>query len=117
MHKFLDILRHFLIGIWLITVFGAFYLYFFDRSLLLSHLTGLFSTSLVLGYSMYLLLGCIRGFTLIPSTYLILLGIAFFPPVPLLILTMAGTLVSASFIYYFAESVHFERLLEHRHKN
>jgi hypothetical protein len=36
------------------------------------------SVSLIAGYFAYFLLGCIRGFTLIPSTNLVLLAIPIF---------------------------------------
>jgi len=70
---------------------------------------------MLVGGTAYLILGCIRGFTLIPSTSLILLAIAFFPPGPLFVLTLAGILVSSASIYYFAEVLAIDELLRRRH--
>jgi uncharacterized membrane protein YdjX (TVP38/TMEM64 family) len=62
------------------------------------------------------MLGCIRGFTLIPSTNLVLLGIPFFSPRPLFVLSLLGILISSSSIYYFSESLHLDVLFEDKHK-
>ena len=70
---------------------------------------------MLVGGSVYLLLGCIRGFTLIPSTSLVLLAIAFFPPVPLFVLTLAGIIVSSMCIYYFADVLGIDAMLQRRH--
>jgi uncharacterized membrane protein YdjX (TVP38/TMEM64 family) len=64
------------------------------------------SASVVTGYAAYLLIGCVRGFTLIPSTSLVLLAMPIFPPLPLFALTLAGILISSMSIYYFSESLH-----------
>ena len=73
------------------------------------------SASLWVAGSIYLLLGCVRGFTLIPSTYLVLAGIPFFPPVLLLLLTLVGILVSSTCIYFFSEWLGLEEILNRRH--
>jgi len=103
-----------LIG-WILLVGGALYLYFFERGLLVDRLHGAFSASAVVAYGLYLILGSVRGFTLIPSTSLVLAAVAFFPPVPLLLLTLAGILISSASIYLFAESLHLAEILERRH--
>jgi uncharacterized membrane protein YdjX (TVP38/TMEM64 family) len=63
----------------------------------------------------YLALGCVRGFTLIPSTSLVLAAVAFIPPVPLFVLTLAGILVSSACIYRLSASLHFYEVFERRH--
>ena len=73
------------------------------------------SVSVVAGGAVYLLLGAIRGFTLIPSTTLVLVALALFPPVPLFALTIAGILISTTCIYWFAESIGLDEVLERRH--
>jgi uncharacterized membrane protein YdjX (TVP38/TMEM64 family) len=65
----------------------------------------------------YLLLACVRGFTLIPSTYLVVAALAFFPPVPLMALTLLGILVSSACIYLFSESLRFDEYFERTHKD
>jgi len=74
------------------------------------------SASLVTGYAAYFLIGCVRGFTLIPSTSLVLLAIPIFPPIPLFALTLAGILISSTSIYYFSDSLHLDALFERKHK-
>jgi uncharacterized membrane protein YdjX (TVP38/TMEM64 family) len=100
---------------WAALMAGALYLYFFQRSLVAGRLHSAFSTSVLVGYGLYLVLGSLRGFTLIPSTSLVLAAVAFFPPVPLLILTLLGILISSASIYLFAESLHLDEVFERRH--
>ena len=70
----------------------------------------------MIGYAVYFLFGCIRGFTLIPSTNLVLLAIPIFPPLPLFALTLAGIAISSTSIYYFSESLHLREAFERKHK-
>ncbi len=93
----------------------ALYLYFFRRAFLQAQLANAFATSLLLGCVAYLLLGSIRGFTFVPSTYLVLLGLMFFPPWPLFLLTLLGILISSASIYFFAEALHLEDVFERKH--
>jgi len=95
------------VTVWALVVLTALYLYFFQRSFVQSHLQSIFAISIFIGYSAYLILGSLRGFTLIPSTYLIFLGIPFFSPAPLFALTLVGILISSSCIYFLSDSMHF----------
>jgi uncharacterized membrane protein YdjX (TVP38/TMEM64 family) len=108
-------LRRLLTTIWVVGAGAALYLYFFHRDRLEDALAGATGASLVAGGSLYLLMGCLRGFTLIPVTSLVLLGIVFFPPVPLFVLTLAGILVSSASVYYFAEALHVDDVLRRKH--
>ena len=63
----------------------------------------------------YLALGCVRGFTLVPATYLVLAGMLVLPPWPLYALTIAGIIVSSAAVYYFAEAMRFDLLFERRY--
>ncbi len=65
--------------------------------------------------AVYLALGCIRGFTLVPATYLVLAGMLVLPPVPLYVLTIAGIVVSSAAVYYFAEAMRFDAFFERRY--
>jgi uncharacterized membrane protein YdjX (TVP38/TMEM64 family) len=103
-------LRRWLGLVWMIGVGAALYLAFFHRDLIVSKLRAASDVSLVAGGAVYLALGCLRGFTLIPVTSLLLIGILFFPPVPLFVLTLAGLLVSSTSIYYFSEALHLEEV-------
>lgn len=70
----------------------------------------------ILGYFVYFAISCLRGFTLIPATYITTLGVLFVPPLPLLFLTLLGIFISSLLIYNFSESFHFSRYFEHKHK-
>jgi len=101
--------------IWLAGVGVALYLVLFHRELFVNRLAAATATSIVAGGAAYLLLGCLRGFTLIPATSLVLVGMVFFPPVPLFVLTVLGILASSASVYYFSEALHLDELLERKH--
>jgi len=103
------------IAIWLSVLFGGLYLYFFHRDSIQSQLGQAFSYSVILGYLVYLLMGCVRGFTLIPATYLVVTGLLFFPPVPLFVLSLIGILVSSSIIYFFSDALHLDEFFGRKH--
>jgi uncharacterized membrane protein YdjX (TVP38/TMEM64 family) len=108
-------LRALLIGVWVLLVSGALYLFLFHREMLQGELANAYSLSALAAGSLYLLFGCLRGFTLIPSTYLVLAGIPFFPPTPLFILTLVGILASSACIYLFSQSLHLDDYFEQKH--
>lgn len=90
-------------------------MYFFNSQFLQTKFFGIFGSSLFLGYLVYLLAGALRGFTLIPITYFILVGIVLLPPWPLYILTMIGVLISSACVYYFSEYLDFDTYFEARY--
>lgn len=110
-------IRTYGIAFWLILFCGTLYLHFFHAGFFENQLQRVFSASLLLGYALYMLLGCLRGLTLIPVTSLILLGLLFFAPVPLFILTMAGILVSSASVYYFSKFLRLDEFFERKHQN
>src|SRR5690606_17557489 len=71
--------------------------------------------STLMGGAIYVVSSCLRGFTLIPSTFLLLAGLPFFPPAPLYLMTMLGIAVSASSLYGFSHLIGIDRLLERRY--
>lgn len=109
-------LRGALVAVWLILVTAALYGFFFHRELLQAELRDVSSASFVAGAGVYLLFGCIRGFTLIPVTALIVAALPFFPSGILYGLTIAGILVSSATVYWFAEALHLDELLARRHE-
>ena len=108
-------IRYLRLGGWLLFLVTFLYLYFFRSNDLTSELRDAMSASMISGYVAYLLIGCVRGFTLIPSTSLVLLAIPIFPPLPLFVLTLAGILMSSMSIYYFSESLHLNDVFEVKH--
>ena len=108
-------LRRLLTTIWIAGAGTALYLYFFHREAVEDLLAGAAGASMLAGGALYLAFGCLRGFTLIPVTSLVLLGIVFFPPWPLFVLTLTGILVSSASVYYFAEALHVDELIRKKH--
>ncbi len=100
---------------WLLIVGAALYLYFVEREFVQDELQGALSTSMVVGSIVYILLGSFRAFTLVPATFLLLVGLPFFPPLWLLIITMIAVGVSSSICYFFAEALHMDEFFERKH--
>jgi len=98
--------------LWIAFAATLLYLYYAHTGEWGDEFRGLAASSTVLGYGLYLLLGSVRGFTLIPCTNLVLLAIPLFPPVPLFALTLLGIAISSASIYVFAESLHLAEYFE-----
>ena len=103
-------------ALWLIVMAGGIYLFFFHRELLQRELQAASSFSMLAAACLYLAFGSIRGFTLIPSSMLVVVAIPFFPPGRLLVLTLAGILISSDSIYLFSEALHLEELVARTHE-
>lgn len=108
-------IKRFIYTVWFIFIAIGFYFYLFEGNFIQTKLVSIFGSSVVLGYFVYLIAGCLRGFTLIPITYFIVAGIILLPPVPLYILTMITVLVSSASVYYFSEYLNFDQYFEERH--
>src|SRR5215471_21693386 len=108
-------LRRVRIAGWLLFAAVFLLLYYFNRGRWGTELRGLAESSIVLGYAVYLTLGAVRGFTLIPVTNLVLLGIPLFPPLPLFALTLVGIAVSSATVYWFADSLRLGEHFEAKH--
>ena len=102
-------------AIWLLLVTISLYFYFFAGNVVQAKLSSVFGSSIILGYVIYLIAGCLRGFTLVPITYFIIAGIILLPPLPLYILTMVSVLVSSTSVYYFSEYLNFDEYFEKKH--
>jgi uncharacterized membrane protein YdjX (TVP38/TMEM64 family) len=112
--KRLSIRYYYFFG-WALCVVAALYIYFFYPELIKTYLGKLFLVSVYVGYLCYLILVCIRGLTLIPSTYFIVLGLLFFSPLPLYILTIIGILVSSTSVYFFSRFLRVDEFLKKKH--
>lgn len=93
----------------------ALYFYFFHADSFHALIENALGVHLWLAYLIFFLLGAFRGFTFIPSTYLILLGFFFFDPLPLYLLTVSGIVVSAATIYYFSDLMNLDAFFEKRY--
>lgn len=104
-----------IIIIWLLIILASFYVYFFQKDLILTIIDKFRLLPAFWLYSIYLIVGCLRGFTLIPVTYLILLGLIFLPALPSFILTMIGVMVSSACIYYFSDYLNLGNYFKNKH--
>jgi uncharacterized membrane protein YdjX (TVP38/TMEM64 family) len=109
-------LRRCLVGLWLVVTGAGLYLFLFHRDVLQRELRDAASFSVLAAGALYLAFGCLRGFTLIPSTTLVLAAVPFLPPWPLFALTLAGIVVSSASIYLFAGALGLEALFLRRHE-
>jgi uncharacterized membrane protein YdjX (TVP38/TMEM64 family) len=107
--------RAVVMSLWVVLLALAGYFFFFQRSSPQRVLEGLWTATPVWAYIVYLALGCVRGFTLVPATYLVLAGMLVLPPLPLFALTVAGIIVSSAAVYYFAEAMRFDKFFERRY--
>jgi uncharacterized membrane protein YdjX (TVP38/TMEM64 family) len=108
--------RYAVIFVWVVFLLGSIYIYFFNRDFFETQFTGLAGASVYWAYFVFLLAGCLRGFSLIPVTYLIVAGVLLLPPVPVYILTIIGVMVSSTCVYYFSEYMDFDSYFETRYK-
>ncbi|HSC17196.1 MAG TPA: hypothetical protein VLI71_18845 [Gammaproteobacteria bacterium] len=102
-------------GVWALFVAAFAFLYYRYSSLFGTELTELAASSVWLAYAVYVFLGALRGFALIPVTNLVVLAIPLFQPVPLLVLTLVGIAISSACIYAFAGSLKLGEYLERKH--
>jgi uncharacterized membrane protein YdjX (TVP38/TMEM64 family) len=100
---------------WCLAIGLGLYFYLFRPDAIRGALSALEGAPFWLVGGVYLALGCIRGFTLVPATYLVLAGMLVLPPAPLFALTLAGIVVSSAAVYYFAEVMRFDRFFERRY--
>ncbi len=103
------------LGVWALFVAAFAFLYFGYSPLWGTELTQLAASSVWVAYGLYVVLGALRGFALIPVTNLVVLAIPLFPPVPLLVLTLIGIALSSASIYAFAGSLGLGEYLERKH--
>lgn len=108
--------RKILFFVWFGVILISLVIYFFDKSLITNKFVSVFATSTILGYTVFLVLSCLRGFTLIPVTYFIIVGLVFIKPWPLYIMTLIGIVVSSACVYYFSEYLNFDEYFETNHK-
>ena len=74
-----------------------------------------FGDNLYLGLFIYVVLFCVRAFTLIPHTPLLVTGILVFPPLPLFIANLLGINGTVAIIYFLSRKLHFDRYFDTRY--
>jgi len=107
--------RYTLLAVWVLLATGALYLYFFQRAYVQAELRGALSTTTVVASIVYVVLGALRAFTLVPATFLLFIAMPFFPPALLLMITLPGIAISSSICYFFAEALHMDEPFERRY--
>lgn len=90
--------------------------YFFDNSFIVKTLSRAFTISPLFGYTLFLVFGSLRGFTLLPSTMLIVAGIFFFSPSVLFVLIMTTIFISSTISYFVAQKVHLDSLISEKYR-
>ncbi|MEX2469465.1 MAG: VTT domain-containing protein, partial [Pseudohongiellaceae bacterium] len=73
-----------------------------------------FNTNLIPGLGIYFVISTLRGFTLIPSTPIVLAGVLVFPPLPLFLVNQLAVYTSSSIVYYMARYLRFDHYF-HEH--
>lgn len=116
MKFFAEKLRKTITVVWVALVVVALSLYFFEKELLFVGVGKIADFPLFWLGVIYLLVGCLRGITLVPVTVLIVLGLVFLPPWPAFILTMIGIMVSSIFVYYFSEYLGLANYFREKHQ-
>ena len=107
--------RVFVVCLWLTLAASVLFAYFFHRDAVGAFLLSLSAAPPAWAYLSYLVIGCVRGFTLVPATYVLLVGMLFLPPIPLFLLTLVGIVVSSAAVYYFAERLQLGQYFERRY--
>lgn len=109
------LMRRIALVLWVLAVGLGLSVYFFLPGTLQTFLQVLKGAPVWWLGGVYLALGCVRGFTLVPATYLVLAGMLVLPPWPLYALTLVGIIVSSAAVYYFAEAMRLDQFFERRY--
>lgn len=72
------------------------------------YLRQFFTGHLFEGLTLYFIISTLRGFTLVPSTPLVLAGVLVFPPWPLFLVNQAAVYTSSAIVYFMARYVRFD---------
>jgi len=107
--------RTFVTAVWAAIVLVGVYYVLIRPDVLRDGMLNLSSSSEVLASVAFLVMGCLRGFTLIPVTYLMPFGLLVLDPLVMFVLTMGGIVVSSASLYYFSERLQLAEYFEARH--
>jgi uncharacterized membrane protein YdjX (TVP38/TMEM64 family) len=109
--------RFALLAVWALVIIFAVAFYFLYPSAFTAGNIAAFITSFETEiWLIYLAMSAIRGFTLLPSTPLVVAGTFLYPDEPWLVLaiSMTGILISSSLIYFCSEAIGFHEYFEHK---
>ena len=109
------VLRRVILVVWILVVLtgvGSYIL--FPRSFSAEYIAAFLERFGGLIWVIYLVFSILRGFTLLPSTPLVIAGTILFPqqPFAVLVTSMTGILLSSTMIYYFSEFLGFDEYFE-----
>ncbi|MEQ1499953.1 MAG: VTT domain-containing protein [Parcubacteria group bacterium] len=108
--------KYIIFAMWVVFLLVSLYFYLFHRDILESKIDSIMmGSSMFIAYGVFLVASALRGLTLIPVTYFIVVGILIFPPWPLYIMTLLGVLASSACIYYFSEYLNLDEYFEEKH--
>lgn len=108
--------KKYILYLWIIFVVSCIVFFVFNEGLVKNIFYNLSGRSLSYVYILIFILGALRGFTLIPITYLIVLGLIFVPALPLFFIILSGVVISSLSVYYFFEYLHLDTMLGAAHQ-
>ena len=109
-------LRKIIFIFWIFLIIFCLSFYFLNPELFNPYtLKNIFSDNLFFGLMIYFIISTLRGFTLIPSTPIVLAGILFFPPVELFFVNLLAVFTSSTIVFYFSEFMEFGKFFEKRY--
>ncbi|MDP1929878.1 MAG: VTT domain-containing protein [Gammaproteobacteria bacterium] len=102
--------------LWLALIAGSLSLYIFRPDLFEpERIRQFFSANMAGGLVVYFIISTLRGFTLIPSTPIVLAGILVFPPWPLWLVNQLCVYTSSAILYYMTRNMHFDNFFYTRY--
>ena len=101
---------------WAVLITSCLYFYFFHPDLFSpQQIRNYFSDNLYLGLFVYFIISTLRGFTLIPSTPIVLAGVLVFPPLPLWVVNQLAVYSSSAIVYLMAREFQFDKFFHQRY--
>ncbi len=108
--------KKYILSLWLCLVCVCMVSYFVSPELFQpANMRQLFSDNLYSAAVLYLVLGTLRGLTLIPLTPLLLAGVLVFPPVMLFIINAVAVVTSSAIVYHWGRYLGFDQYFAERY--
>ena len=109
------IISYFIVAVWILVIVGGIAAYISDPSRFAPENIAAFLNEFQGPiWLIYLFLSAVRGFTLLPSTPLVIAGTLLFPEQPWTVLAISifGILISSRMIYWFSDLVGFDQYFQ-----